>query len=577
MLNGIRGIYLIIAIFFISFPLTAWSQDSSSPPIIRSIRIKIRKVFDENNLSFPYETANYLKIPTKEDVIRRELLFKVGDKLDEFSLQESERKLRTLPYIRQAVIYSEQKEKGYSDVTVSVQDTWTLFPQFTFSKGAGAKKKAMGIKDTNLFGYGKRLELLYMEDDGRESIQTVYDDNRLFNSKLNLLLANFIQSDGYKSVISLGRPFRSLFERKAWVVNGESYNLISKLFKNGDERFIFRNKRLDVHIGISRATGNPKKLRHRYTLGYDYQKDDFSMPSLGDFKDVDVNPKDVSQDKNLLAKNRRFSGPFFSLREIHPNFITLDYIDRFDRLEDFNLGTEVFYKLGLAPKFLYSNENTLFLKGSVSRGRLLSSKSFIRGGISAGTRYGDLGFSNSTFRLEAKYYNSMGVKRFYKIFLGRHTLASSVKIDFSHELDKDKEFLLGASNGLRGYDNKTFTGDNRVILNLEDRFHLFEDIGKVFSLGGAFFFDIGGASNKNPFCIVSKELYSDMGVGLRVAFPRAAKGSVLRIDLAYPFRDGPDGTKKYNPKLLVTFGQVFSSSLTSEAPRVKQAAIDSGF
>ena len=53
---------------------------------------------------FPYSTINALHIRTREDVIRRELLFKVGDRLDPFLIAETERNLRALPFIRAARI-----------------------------------------------------------------------------------------------------------------------------------------------------------------------------------------------------------------------------------------------------------------------------------------------------------------------------------------------------------------------------------------------------------------------------------------------------------------------------------------
>jgi hypothetical protein len=571
-------LFVVGVVALCALPMTAPAEDLGDArlPIIRSIDVQVREIFDDSNLEWPYLLVNSLKSSTRESIIRRELLFEVGDELDEFIIQESERNLRSLPYVRQVTIFV-ALDGDYADVTVGLQDTWTLFPQVSFSSGGGSDKKALGVSDSNVLGYGKRLELLYADDEGRETIQTVYEDNRVLESYHRLLLGNFIRSDGFKSIASFGRPFRSLVERSAWVANGTVSNLVDKLYENGDERFLFRHKHLDFNIGFTRSTGDPEKLRRRYTLGYDYLKDTFAEADEGDFIDVDVDPNTVSRDPNMIPDDRRFSGPFFSFRQTHPEFVSLDYIDRFERVQDFNLGQEVFAKLGLAPEFLFSKKNTLFLQGSLSEGISLSPRTIIRGSISAGARYGDLGMANGLIRLEGKWYSTRGAQHISDVFVGRHTLAGSLQIDSAHELDKDKEFLLGASNGLRGYKNRTFTGDHRIVLNLEDRFHLVEELFKVMSIGGAFFFDAGGTSSKSTFDVLAEGLYADVGFGLRLAFPRAGSGSVVRFDVAFPLRNGPDGSDEFSPRFLITVGQVFGSGLSSEAPRVNQANVDVGF
>lgn len=543
---------------------------------IREIVVEVRDIFDEPEKGFLYQTANDLKFSTRQWVIRRELIFKVGDVYDPFVIAESERYLRGLPFITNAKI-SAKFFGDQVDIYVSVQDTWTLFPQASFSSGGGGDKRSLGIVDSNVLGYGRRLEFVYAENEGREEIQGVYEDDFVLKSKKRLLVGQFVRSDGYRSVASFGQPFRSLVQDEAWIINGESFDLIDKLYEYGDERYIFRHEHLDFNGGYTVSRGTPEEELGRYTFGYDYLNDSFDEASAGDYEDVDVDRDDVSQDPGLLADDRVFSGPFFSYRNIKPDFLSLNHLDKIERVQDFNLGQEYFVKLGYAPEVLGSRDNTMFFVASASEGAHLDLASFVRGGISVGTRVNADKADNTITGVELKYYNFLGDRCFFGYRAGKHTIAANYQAFFSDNLDKDKEFLLGAFSGLRGYKDKTFSGTSYMLLNIEDRAFYIEDVLQLFSVGSALFIDVGGTSDTGLGSVVKDELYADVGAGLRLGFPRASGGSVWRLDVAFPLRSGPDGSDQFEPRLLITIGQAFNGALKTEAPEAKQAAVDVGF
>src|SRR5690606_35674414 len=135
------------------------------------------------------------------------------------------------------------------------------------------------------------------------------------------------------------------------------------------------------------------------------------------------------------------------------------------------------------------------------------------------------------------------------VYIGKHTIATSLAADWGEDFDKDVELLLGAREGLRGYEDRTFTGDQRLVLNLEDRFHLVEDVYRLVSIGGAFFFDVGGTSRSGFGDIIKDNLYSNVGFGLRFGLTRSSGGAVVRVDVAFPLRDGPDGSEVGEPRI----------------------------
>jgi outer membrane protein assembly factor BamA len=549
---------------------------ADSKLVVRSIRIEVREIFDEPNLGLGYRTVNSVKMSTREEIVRRELLLKEGDLFDEFLVQESERNLRALPFLRQVSIVP-VRDCDSVDLIVSVQDTWTLYPFMTLNSGTGSDKKAVGIAESNLFGYGKRIEFLVADDEGRQKIESVWEDNRLFGTYNQLTLGHFQRSDGYHSVASLGRPFRSFVDPYAWSANFDSFDLVGRLFKAGETRYIYRQRHNAFTTGYTWSKGDPETLINRYTLGYDYTRDDFKQGTKDDFDDINLTPFTASTDPELLAENREFSGPFLSYERVEPNYISINFIDRFERVEDFNLGNDFSISSHIAPRSLGSLEDTLLMKFYDSDGWRPTPTSFLRGEISGSSRVDDGGVSNTLAGVQLKYFNVLGASYLSGFYIGKHTLASAFSADYGDRLDKDFELLLGATSGLRGYSDRTFTGNQRMVLNVEDRFHIVEDVFRLVSLGGAFFVDGGGTSQNGFGEILTEDLYGDIGFGLRIGLTRSSGGAVVRIDVAFPLRNGPDGSAEFEPRILFSTGQLFNGNLRSESESSQAARVSAGF
>lgn len=540
------------------------SPESASAPTIRTIKVEVRDVFDENDLAWFYRAVNSVKISTRESVVRQELLFKEGDTYSEFLVAESERALRRLPYLRQISV-TPLKDGEFVDILVSVQDTWTLFPFISFSLGSGTDKTSFGIAETNFGGYGKRAEVLYADDEGREKIEGVFEDRRLFGTKQQLTLGLFDRSDGYRTVGFYGKPFRSLVEHSAWNVDWEIYDLVGKLYEDAEESFIYREKREAVSAGYTVAFGEPTEKVRRLTAGYDYSSSKFEEADDKDFRDADVDPEDVSRDPALLASDRVFSGPFIALQSIEPSFVSMNFLDRFERVEDYNIGNELYARLTFAADALGSERDTLLFNVSDADGMKITPTSFVRGKIGIVGRADTDQVTNTVFSSDFRYYNVLGAKYIGDEYIGKHTFVASLSMDFADRLDRDKQLVLGATNGLRGYKDRSFTGEQRLVLNLEHRVYFVEDLWKLVSVGSAVFGDLGGVSDSGLGGVLTDDLFSDVGLGLRIGFPRSSGGSVLRIDLAFPTRDGPDGARSFEPRILFTTGQLVNARLPNES------------
>lgn len=556
----------------------AAEESPSVAPVVRSIRIDLLEIFDEKNIGAFYRTVNKLKVSTQEEVIRREVLLKEGDVFDEFLLEESERNLRSLPFLRKISIIPIH-DADFVDLIVTVQDTWTLYPFLNISSGGGTSKKSVGLTEANVLGYGKRFEILVGDDEGRDVVEGVWDDRRLFGSYHRLTLGHFQRSDGFRSALSCGRPFRGLVEPNAWSINSDISDLVGRNFEDGEESFIYRQEHYLVNGGYTWSLGDPEQLLRRYTLGYDYSRDDFDNATDSDFDDAGLDPNDpnISRDPRLLADDRLFSGPTLFYQRIVPDYLSINFVDRFERVQDFNLGRELNASVHVAPKSLGSIDDTFRFKFSGNDGWRTSPTSFLRSELGGSFRIDNGEPANSIFYWQLKYYNILGAKFIRNLYIGKHTLAAAASVDYGEKIDKDVQLVLGASNGLRGYEDRTFTGDQRLRVALEDRFHLVEDVFRLVSIGGTFFVDAGGTSTRGIGDIISDEMYANVGFGFRFGLTRSSGGAVVRLDIALPLRDGPDGSDRFEPRVLLTSGQAFSSRLRSESLSSQAARVSAGF
>ena len=598
-----RGLRLVLTLVLLFTTFTrahsAPHKDTSIPATsstktnkyIRTITIKIGEIFEDGSGTL-YNIANSTKVATKESVIRTELLFKEGEPFDPYLLRQTARNLRLQRYLRDIKVVP-TFDGDAVDVVVSARDSWTLIPYLSYSAGTGQKNRGIGISEGNFLGGATRIDTRYQEQDSRKTYAVGITDPQFLGTRHNFNAGFADRSDGQVYQGGIGLPFRHLLQRDAWSTEFARQNTIGRLYQGGDEEYIFRqhldNFQLlytfagpgakaaeadDPYTGIYKGQ---KVLSQHYSVGWGYQADSFYQADAEDYSDLNLDPDEVSNDPSRLASNRRFSGPMVQYSNIQPEFISMNYIDRFDRVEDYNLGDESLFNLQFSPRQLGSLDNSFLFNANRSSGWRLDERTVLRGEIGGASRLDTDQFNNTLVRAEAKYYSVLGDYFVGDRFLGRHTIAAQFFADFGDDLDKDRQLLLGADNSLRGYETNTFEGDKRMALNLEERAHVADDVFQLVSIGTAVFLDVGGATRDALSAIVTDDLYGDVGFGLRFCFPRASGGGVVRMDIAFPMRDGPDGSKAWDPRIVFAAGQLFGVRLRSETVGAENASSGIGF
>ena len=524
-----RAVWTFLAALL--FPLAAAGQ---TPLRVGQITVRSINVFspEEASRGWLYRAANAVHFETRESVIRKFLLFHEGDPYDATRLEETERNLRGLPFLKAASVVPGRRHDGLVDVEVTTQDAWTTQPGLSFGKKGGVTTYSFSFEEKDFLGTGRSAQVSYGKDPDRINRFVEYKDPYFFGPYWNADFLYSSNSDGTEEAARIGRPFYSFVS--PWAADFLLTHLSQddRIFENGAESERFRQSHREVHVRYGRAITASDERARRLTAGFELLKDEFEHTP--------------NRPLDPLPDRRSFRYLFLRYEDISNDFLKLNYVNRDSRFEDFNLGRSIVATIAVSPAAFGLDRTTEFLRVSGSEGWRLSPSSFVQAGIAFRTRL-DNGVQNAMLSGTVSY-----VRKFDTPLL--QTLVSHLQFDEGWNLDRDVQFFADGGNGLRGYRLHAFEGNKRLVWNVEHRLFTGREILQLASLGAAVFFDTGAATPAGRPLKLS-EFKSDIGVGLRIAISRASTNSILRVDAAYPLNPDPFGRKGW----LISFssGQVF--------------------
>ncbi|MDR2235335.1 MAG: hypothetical protein LBE92_04350 [Chryseobacterium sp.] len=143
-------------------------QETYQKKHIRNIRIETIDPFgydsrdQKEKLRWYDWVKDHLHSSTKTSIVNHYLLFKEGEEYNAQKLYESERLLRTMPFINRVNISVSDSTSGHDsiDVVVKVLDSWSLKPRLSYS----GSKIGLGVTEENVLGLGHTLDFLYRND-----------------------------------------------------------------------------------------------------------------------------------------------------------------------------------------------------------------------------------------------------------------------------------------------------------------------------------------------------------------------------------------------------------------------------
>ncbi len=515
-------------------------------------------------------------IKTKEEIIRRELLFAEGDIYTEADREESEQILRRKTYIGAAKVDAQWDELSKT-VTVHASITELLSFPLGVDLNLNNQKRywLLQFRDPNLFGSGQSTLWRYerISEIGERTLSLVrgrYSNPRLFNSHWNFDGEYIQKRDGDALLVLLERPQYTLKSRwSARVRFSESVNPVS-WYENGRETDRFEQNLQGAFANIQRYFGERRQQNY---IGLWVSSRRLKYVLL-----------DKSFESGAMLEERDIKRVGITLGRKHTVYHKTRFLQRMGQEENFLVGAQYALSIGYASPLYASDRSESYAELAIGSGWMRDNRFFGLTTIAINTNltsriersvlqaqtswfYTDVFNTGDIYTLEAGFRRN-GLFDFHQTFVAQ--LTTEMQFGWSGR----SQVLLGAFNGLRGYDYRQFNGEKTVLLNLESRtvfggtiLHKMDEalaavatfvarpfidrpVHLGFILSGVVFADIGYIWNgKNSFNLASPK--RSVGFGLRSSLSQFSGTGILRVEFAFPL--DPPFTPSFKPRIF--YGQ----------------------
>jgi hypothetical protein len=504
--------------------IPSFAELEAAGAVIGEVRIDNRNIFDladEKENGILYRAANALHIQTRASVIRRQLLFKPGERVSVRLIEETERLMRSNRIFYDVSIVPVGYRDGVVDIEVRTRDTWTLEPGVSASRAGGVNKTGWSVRDTNALGTGVLIGANRSTDADRSTTLYRVSLPHAFDGWTAIDYSHSRLSDGQSNAMSIARPFYALDTRWAAGFSTSTDTRIDSLFSNGAKVAQFRHSQESAEAFGGWSAGLVNQWTHRYSVGLSYQKDTYNEePDLP----APVPPLQIPPDQTLVS-------PFFRYELVRDNYEKVKNRDLIERPEYFAMGTQSSIQLGRSLTGLGSTQNLWLYSASASDGFRLPSNRVLLGSASVS---GQTGYAPLDRQLAS------GSIRFYGHPDSRTLAFASLSGDTLRDPTSSSQLVLGGDTGLRGYPRNYQTGDRRMLLNVEERVYTDWYPFRLIRVGAAAFYDRGrawGGPGESPS---SAGWLSNVGFGLRFLSTRSAFGNVVHVDFAFPLNRDPN-------------------------------------
>jgi hypothetical protein len=460
-----------------------------------------------------YRWADRLHMDTRDSAIAAHLLFKPGDPFIRGQIEETERNLRDLRYIREPEVRAVRCHDGVVDLEVEVHEVWTTNPGLSFGRSGGANSGGIKLEELNLLGLGKQLSFELYKDADRGSYTLHWHDPDVRGTHWLNDLAFRDSSDGQGWSVLLERPFYSLDSRWSTGFALQRDESVESVYRLG-ERVAGYGRNVDfAEARFGHSDGLLGGWARRTIFGLRREHADFG-----------VAPEEAAP--AVIPDDRRLDYPFLRFEGVQDEFETTRNRDQIARTEDQQFGLRYALEVGWSMPALGADRDAALLHADMSRGWHLGQDDtlFAEGALTS--RFEGRSFADMLVSADLRFYHPTGPRG---VFFAGLTAAQG------HALDADHELTLGGDTGLRGYPLRYQAGSGTALMTLEQRFFTRFSLWKIADVGAAVFFDMGRAWGEPVLGPAeNRGLLKDIGFGLRLGSSRSALGNVVHLDLAFP-------------------------------------------
>jgi hypothetical protein len=505
---------------------TAQAQSGSVPqaPVVDTIVVVTRNVFgqEESRANFAFRLANALRVKTRPFVVRRELLFRVGEPYDSSLVAETQRNLRALGIFRDVAIDT-VRVAGRLAVVVTTADGWSTQLQISMRFTAGTFSWSGGVIEQNFLGTASRAGVVYRDEPDRTAFTFLGATDRVFGTRMTLQGLYDDLSDGTRGGWNLGVPFRASLDRSAFGLPGYAGDERVLQYRDGAvaETYQRRSFIQSAHIAFAPVAGTRTYLRVG-AIGL-VRREEFILRTDTPLAIPDTVTGAV--------------GVFGELSRLRFKVIT--HYNGFARDQDLDLSDRISVSAWVAPGFWGYPETGVGLGLGFQTGVSLG-PNFMKLNASANGLFNSAGLDSGQVWVGATVASR---------FIPRSATVVHVEAAARKRAPPGAEYDLGHGSGPRVFGPHAFTGDRMLWLAAEHRAFLVDEIAGLFGVGLAAFVDYGGAWYDDQ----PRRLGGDVGFGLRIGSTRSSGQNVGRVDLGYRFGEGFDGGR-----WAMSFGQGFA-------------------
>jgi hypothetical protein len=465
--------------------------------------------------------ARAIHVTTRAAVLRRYLLLGVGDPCDELRRAESERILRAQPFIAEAAVVVVPDSAGGVTLEVHTSDETSLV------LGGGVRGRAPVLTsalvgNANIGGEGIYGSAGWHFGDGfRDGYSARVTDHQFLGRPITFGAEGYRNPLGGSWRVEGSHPYFTDLQRTAWRVRAGSQLDYVELRRPDGVRPLVTVDRHFFDVGGIVRVGLPGSLGLA-GLSVTGERTEAGNRMLaaarGTITDLGALP--VASAAHRVARVNLLLG----IRAIH--FVRIEGLDALTATQDLPAGIQLGAQLGRSVRTLGATEGDESLAGDL---------------YAATTN----GRSTVRFQLQGEGRRALGSDRWDDVLTAGRlvhylkltpALLQQVSLEWSGGYRQRVPFqlLLGVPlGGVRGYEEATYAGGQRLVLRAEQRY-AFGEVRHLADLGVAGFIDAGRQwAGDAPFGVTTP-VKASIGVSLLAAVP-SHSARLWRADLAVPF------------------------------------------
>ncbi|MBT2622280.1 POTRA domain-containing protein [Chryseobacterium sp. ISL-6] len=431
-------------------------QETYNKKYIRKIRVETIDPFgygskdNKEKLKWYDWLTDHLHSNTKTSTVNNYLLFKEGEVYNAQKLYESERLLRTMPFINRVNISvsDSTSSKDSIDVVVKVLDSWSLKPRVSYS----GSKIGLGVTEENVLGLGHTLDFLYRNDS---------------KEKQNYLLGSYTAYNLFGSYINaqvLGERDFFRNERINFNVRRDFFSPLTRWAGGFTFEYFMRNVLLPIETDTTYPEVQIKVFSQDLWGGYQIpissdpsEKVSSNISVVGRFQNYQYKDSPESDQYKYFSSYNSF---LMSIGFIHRNFSVQKNIFQYDLPEDIAYGNSVNFTAGGLSR---SNDVKPYVGISGSYGQF-TKLGYFNLKAEFGRFFNEDDQNRESFRLDGTYFTHLMDWKFAKV---RHFFSPTLALgNPQHNYTYKDRINLSSADEFPVY-NSDYIGTKKLVLRYQ--------------------------------------------------------------------------------------------------------------